>query len=412
MWAGLKSGSWLTAERLRAYTALFLAFQAIAILALVVTSDGRHDLAGRPLGTDFAQVWVAGTEVLGGHPGQPFDPESHLAEQRSFFGPQTDVYGWHYPPYFLALAALLALLPYAAALAVWQLATLPLYLAGIARILRESGRSRRDVLIAALAFPAVFINLTHGQNGFLTAGLFTSALLCLETRPWLAGMLFALLAYKPQFGLVIPIALIAGRHWRALVSGGVGVVAMTALSIAAFGLQTWSAFQQSLGFTRAVVLEEGNIGWEKIQSVFSAVRMLGGTVSEAYAVQGVITALSLGAIAWLWHSRAHTRLKYAALLCATLVATPYSLDYDMILLGPAIAFAIAHGLENGFAPFAKTLLATVWLVPFIARLTAKLSYFPIGALVMLAVFAFIIFRAANALRSVQVPEFAPAQNSA
>jgi alpha-1,2-mannosyltransferase len=412
MWASLKSGSWLTPERLRTYPALFLAFQAIAILALVVTSDGRHDLAGRPLGTDFAQVWVAGTEVLSGHPGQPFVLESHLAEQRAFFGQETDVYGWHYPPYFLALAALLALVPYALALAVWQFATLPLYLASIRRVLRDSGLSRREVLVAALAFPAVFVNLTHGQNGFLTAGLLAGALLWLETRPWLAGMLFALLAYKPQFGLVIPIALIAGRYWRALLAGGTSLVALTLLSIAAFGLQTWRAFQQSLGFTRSIVLQDGNIGWEKIQSVFSAVRMLGGTVAEAYVLQGIVTVLILSAIAWLWRSQADARLKDAALLCAALLATPYSLDYDMVLLGPAIALAVAHGLEKGFAPFEKTLLAAAWLVPFVARLAAKLSHIPVGAMVMLALFAFIILRAGNAPRTMRSPAFASAQNSA
>src|SRR5437016_5803425 len=86
-------------------------------------------------------------------------------------------------------ALLLALLPYGLALGVWQLSTLPLYLAGVRGALRESGISGRDVLVAALAFPAVFVNLTHGQNGFLTAGLFAGALLCLETRPWLAGLM-------------------------------------------------------------------------------------------------------------------------------------------------------------------------------------------------------------------------------
>jgi alpha-1,2-mannosyltransferase len=115
MWVSLKSGSWLTPERLRLYPALLLDFEAVAVLVLVVTSDGRHDFIGRPLGTDFAQVWVAGTEVLGGHPAQPFDVQAHLGAQRVFFGPATDVYGWHYPPYFLALGALLALLPYGAA---------------------------------------------------------------------------------------------------------------------------------------------------------------------------------------------------------------------------------------------------------------------------------------------------------
>jgi hypothetical protein len=395
MWASLKNGSWLTPERLRAYPVLLLAFEAIAILVLVVTSDGRHDFLGRPLGTDFAQVWIAGREALSGHPEQPFDLASHFAEQRTFFGPASDVYGWHYPPYFLGLAALLALMPYALALAVWQFATLPLYLAGIAGVLRESGLGLRNALIAALAFPAVFVNLTHGHNGFLTAALFTGALLCLEVRPWLAGMLFALLAYKPQFGLVIPVALIAGQHWRALIGGTVTIVAMTALSVAAFGLQSWTAFQQSLVITRRFVLEQGDTGWEKIQSVFSAARMLGGTVAEAYALQAAISALVLGAVAWLWHSRADIRLKSAALLCAALLATPYSLDYDMVLLGPAVAFAVAHGAEKGFAPFEKSLLAAVWVTPLLARIVAKLSHIPVGPMAMLALFAFTILRARN-----------------
>jgi alpha-1,2-mannosyltransferase len=316
-----------------------------------------------------------------------------LAEQRAFFGPKTDVYGWHYPPYFLALAALLALLPYAAALAVWQVSSLVLYLAAARRALGDSGLSGRHVLITALAFPAVFVNLMHGQNGFLTAGLFTGALLCLERQPWLSGMLFALLAYKPQFGIVIPVALIAGGYWRVLVGGGASLIALTVASLMAFGLPTWIAFQQSLGFTRSVVLEQGDIGWEKIQSVFSAIRMLGGTVGQAYTLQAIVGTLVLAGIAWLWRSRADTQLKYAALLCAALLATPYCLDYDMVLLGPAIAFTVAHGVEKGFAPFEKTLLAAAWLVPLVARIVPKLSYIPLGPMVMMALFTAIMLRA-------------------
>src|SRR5206468_2883729 len=99
-------------------------------------------------------------------------------------------------------------------------------------------------------------------------------------------------------------------------------------------------------------------------------------------------------------------------LSAALLATPYALDYDMVFLGPAIAFAVAHGVEKGFAPFEKTLLAAVWLVPFVARLTAKLSHVPVGALMMLALFAFIVFRAAHPPRAVRVPGFASLGNSA
>ncbi|MBV9394572.1 MAG: DUF2029 domain-containing protein, partial [Methylobacteriaceae bacterium] len=138
---------------------------------------------------------------------------------------------------------------------------------------------------------------------------------------------------------------------------------------------------------------QGDTGWEKIQSVFSAVRMLGGSVSEAYAVQTATSVFVVGAVAWLWHRRADIRLKSGALLCAALLATPYSLDYDMVLLGPAVAFVAAYGLEKGFAPFEKTLLAVVWVTPLLARVVAKLSHIPVGPMVMLALFACTILRA-------------------
>jgi hypothetical protein len=121
--------------------------------------------------------------------------------------------------------------------------------------------------------------------------------------------------------------------------------------------------------------------------------MLGGSVPEAYALQAVVTAVVLGALAWLWHSRADTRLKFAALLFAALLTTPYCLDYDMVLLGPAIALLAAHGIEKGFFSFEKTLLAAAWLTPLIARLVAKLSYIPLGTMTMCALFAAIMLRA-------------------
>ena len=57
----------------------------------------------------------------------------------------------------------------------------------------------------------MFVNVGHGQNGFLTAALLGGALHWLDRRPWLAGVLIGCLAYKPQFGVLIPVALLAGR---------------------------------------------------------------------------------------------------------------------------------------------------------------------------------------------------------
>jgi hypothetical protein len=136
----LRGGDWLTLARMRLWALAVLVAAAGGLLYLVATSDGLMDYQDRPLGTDFSNVYAAGTYVLEGRPAAPFDPRLQHAREREIFGEKTPFYGWHYPPFFLWLAAALALMPYQLALVVWQAATLVLYLLSI-RTLIASGSS-------------------------------------------------------------------------------------------------------------------------------------------------------------------------------------------------------------------------------------------------------------------------------
>jgi alpha-1,2-mannosyltransferase len=248
------------------------------------------------------------------------------------------------------------------------------------------------VLLAA-AYPAVFINIGHGHNGFLTAALVGAALVCLDRRPVVAGILFGLLAYKPQFGLMIPLVLVASGRWRAFGAAATTVALLALVTTLCFGPQVWDAFLASTKFTRVVVLETGETGWHKIQSVFSWVRMWGGPVALAYAVQGAVTLAAAAALVWLWRSQNPFPLKAAALAIAVMLATPYSLDYDMMVLSVAIAYLAADGLARGFGPYEKSALALLWLVPLIARSFAEATLIPLGVIMMLVVFALTLRRA-------------------
>ncbi len=388
----LRQGSWLTRERVRLIALALLAASVIGAGFLIATSDGLNDRLGRPLGTDFANVYAAGTYVVGGEPYAPFNPPAQFAREQAIFGAATQFYGWHYPPFFLGVAALLALMPYALALALWQGATLVMYAWMMRGIARSNGDNDRLYLLLALAFPAAFINLGHGHNGFLTAALFGGALLQLDRRPILSGILFGLLAYKPQFGMLIPLVLAASGRWRTFISAA-ATIALLALAVTlAFGPEVWRAFLASTAFTREVVLEHGDTGWHKIQSVFSWVRMWGGGVDLAYAVQGGVSVAVAAALVWLWRSRASFERKAAALLIGTILATPYSLDYDLMLLAPAIAFLAVDGVKHGFATWEKTLLAALWIVPLLTRSVAQATLVPLAVPLMLAAFAFLLQR--------------------
>ncbi len=410
--AMLRSGDWLTRARVRFVAAGLLIASICAIAYLVATAHGDIDLLGRPLGTDFSNVYAAGTYVDDGEPTAPFDPARQYARERAIFGTTTQFYGWHYPPYFLFIAAGLAKMPYGLALAVWQAVTLALYLLAIRALLGLAARApagateappRRTPridplwLLVALGFPAVLVNLGHGQNGFLTAALLGGALVALQRRPLAAGMLLGLLVYKPQYGLMIPIALAAGGYWRGFAAAAATVALLTLATTVAFGPAVWHAFMASTEFTRTVVLEAGNTGWHKIQSVFSWARMWGGPVAVAYGIQGAVTLAVGAALALLWRSAAAFPLKAAALCLAAILATPYSLDYDMMVLAPAIAFVAIDGNARGFGPWEKTALATLWLVPLVARSIAEACLIPLGVPAMLAMFVLVVRRAALGL---------------
>ena len=205
--APLRDGYFLTRQRLTVYPILLIVGFAVAIVWLIVTAHGVIDYAGQPLGTDFSNIYAAGVATLKGDATAPFDIMRQWRQEQAIFGQATPLYGWHYPPFFLLVAAPLAYLPYLAALALWQLSTLALYLWALAALIRKSampeGRGLAMAHTCAWLHRAVFVN-RYGHNGFLTAALFAGAAFAIRRigqRAHIrqAGM-FGLLAYKPQFG--------------------------------------------------------------------------------------------------------------------------------------------------------------------------------------------------------------------
>ncbi len=389
IWQSVRSGDWLTPARARGYSLILLAIAAIAMAGWIAISDGLIDRNGKPVGTDFSNVYAAGELTWQGRPADAYDPAlQHAAEKATFGGREVPFFGWHYPPFFFAVAFLVAALPYAWGLMLWLAASCAAYLATIRAIL-----PRPETLLIASAFPAVFVNLGHGQNGFLTAALLGGALQMLDRRPWLAGVLIGLLAYKPQFGVLIPIALLAGRRWTTTAAAMVTIAALVAISFATLGGNVWHAFIDSMSFTQTVVLEQGATGWEKIQSVFSAARNWGADIRTAYAIQAALAVTLAATLAWLWHSEAAFELKASALATASLLATPYVLDYDLVVSAVAVAFFARHGFALGFRDYEISLLASVWIVPLLSRGVAGATGIPLGLIAMLALYGFTLKRA-------------------
>ena len=388
----LWEGRFLTRERVRLWSLAILLATIVAIGWLALTAQGNSDYRGRPLGTDFSNVYAAGVLAREDHASQAYDWPSHYAKEQAIFGKATPFYGWHYPPFFLILAEALSHLPYIPALILWQGVTFLFYGLALYALVRTTVAPglTKDPLFALLAFsfPACFVNLIHGQNGFLSAAIMMAGLALLSLRPFCAGVVLGLLAYKPQFVLLLPFALIGGRHWRALIGLICSVAFLTIVATAVFGLSIWDAFLQSAHLSRTIVLEAGNTGFEKMQSVFAAARLLGAPVFLAYALQALVLVIVLTALVIVWRKPALQEDKGALLVLATTLSTPYCLDYDLVLLAPVIVLMSARGYAKGFQNGEILLLCALWLIPLAARCIAGITHFSPAPFFMLAAFAF------------------------
>lgn len=390
MLAAIRSGAFATAERIRRFSLILLAFYAISIVALFATSpDGMRDFKGRPLGSDFFSFWTAGVMAARGDALDAYDPHLNYIEQQRLLGVEEPPYlPFLHPPQFLLATTPLGALPYIPAWVLFVLLSGGALLAILSRIAPQ-----RLALLAAVAAPAFFLNVTHGQTGLLIAALFGAGAVFLDRRPILAGVAFGLLAIKPHYGVLIPLALAATGRWRAFIAAGAAVAAQAALASLVYGTGVWTAFLEKATFARKVVLEAGGAKWAKNDTLFSALRSFGVESAPAYAMQALFAAAVAASLFLLWRSRADQRLKSAGLITGALLVSPYALDYDLALLLPAMALLVAHGLEKGFAPYEKTAIAFAWAAPLFAFQIAALTLAPVGFLSIAGLYAVVLSRA-------------------
>ncbi len=375
------SEHWLTAQRLRAYGLIFLGVFGLLTAVWFFQSEGLLDREGKPLGADFIVFWGASHLALTGEPEGAYDAVRLFEASRvAVPAHHENSYIWAYPPTYLLLVLPLAAVPYMAALVLWS-AT---WLAAFLTVLRRLAPSRLTPLLA-LAFPATYVNLIHGQNGFLSAALLGGAILLLDRRPLLAGVLIGLLSFKPHLGVLLPLALMCSGRWRTFLAATATTLAFAAVSVAAFGLAPWAAFLDSTGLTRAA-LEQGLLPWDKMMSAFAALSLLGVPASLSLAVQAVI-ALGVAVItAVVWRRGVSLPRAAAVLVAGSLLVSPYLYGYDLVLLAIPIALLAWDGHETGWLSGEREVLVLTAVMPLFAGPLAVFAGLPLGFPILLLLF--------------------------
>jgi hypothetical protein len=350
-------GTWLDRRRVRAGSAILLALQLAGFLFIVAGTHGWIVPLGKPTTTDFVSFYAAGALANAGTPALAYDHAVHLAAEERVTGAGIEYQFFNYPPVFILLCALLAMLPYLVAFIVFEGVTLCLYLVVASRVLADRSGT---ALVALLAFPMVFWNLGLGQNGLLTAGLFGAASLLVDRRPIAAGLLFGALCYKPQFGILVPLALAAAGQWRAFAAAGASAAALVLASLALFGATTWQAFAAAASGSPAMY-ESGRILFAGMATTFGAARLLGADPPLAYGVQAAASLVAAAVVVVVWRRRLSLPTRAATLAAASLVAAPLALLYDLMFAAIAAAWLIRDRHSPAAATWENSALAALYL---------------------------------------------------
>jgi hypothetical protein len=348
------------------------------------------DPMGRPVGTDFLRLWTTSYALLDGEERAIYDPDAFFVLERAVTQPGTpDFYPWNYPPSSFLIVYPLALLPYLQSLAAWLGLGLAGYLAALWRIFQKP-----LTLWVGLAFPAVFWTVTHGQTSFLTTSLFCWGLLQLPQRPVLAGILFGALTFKPHLGLLLPVALVAGRHWQAVVAAALTATLSAIASVVLFGTGVWADFFASTTTTRSMLESGMHFGhYYKMQSVFAAARLLGSPMLVAYGLQALVALGAAAAVIWVWRRpTGDSEMKNAALMAATPLSTAFIFDYDLMLLAPSIAWLARKGVTNAALPYERTILVATFLAPFVSRVVGMHAHLLLAPIFIAALLVVIVRR--------------------
>ena len=84
------------------------------------------------------------------------------------------------------------------------------------------------------------------------------------------------------------------------------------------------------------------------------------------------------------------------MVTAALLASPYLLDYDLVLLAIPLAWMAREGVRTGFRPWEKLALLAGFVLPVVSRTIASGLGLPLAPLVIGALFVLVLRRGLEA----------------
>lgn len=303
-------------------------------------AGGMFDVVGYHLGRDFINVWTGPQVVARYGVMMLFDLTGYHWAQSQIFGTLIYLHNWGYPLFILFFAYPLSLLPYIPALVVWTVLGFMAYACAV--IPRLAPEQRRLGFLFLLASASSLVNIVAGQNGFITAALLLGGVAQLDRRPWIAGILFGLLTYKPHLGVLVGVVLLVSGAWRTIAAAVITSGTLIAASITVWGIEPWVAFvTQTSAYQYHFLVDFSGFYTFMMVSPFASMRLMGVPVDAAKIAQAAISISVIVTVMISFRKTADVGLRALLVASGTLLVSPYAFNYDMPMLTGAILMVMA-----------------------------------------------------------------------
>lgn len=303
---------------------------------------------------DFDAFNIAGRLALEGKAEQAYSAPLLFEAQKRMIG-QSEFMPWAYPPQFTVIAMGLALLPVGLAYCLFTGLTLALYVLVLSRI---AGPLLPGVVVAMLMTFVVLIRT--GQNGFLTGALIGWFILAFDKRKASAGVQLGLMIIKPHLAAGIALLGLLGKRFAALAIAAVVVVVTSLLATAILGAGIWKAFMNAAR-EATTLLAAGHYPLFRMTSIYACLRSFGLDAETALTFHAIGAVAAVLAIIGLWFKAKSPRLVMAGTMVGSLFISPYNYDYDLSILGLAIALVLPDLLARTRSWEMVLLCGLTWL---------------------------------------------------
>ncbi len=395
------------------------------IYGQIIWASYREQTPGHlPLYGDFFALWSY-AKVIATHPvAELYDFAVLHARQIDLGMDPAQIFPFPYPPIFIFLVSPLSLFQYEVDYLIWTFGTLAL----LVWVVWKTCSRLPLCLFGLIVAPVTTATIFAGQGGFLAASLMTAGIRITSSRPIVAGILLGLLSYKPQLGLLIPVALAAAGLWTVFAAACITVIGMAAAATLAFGSDIWATWLAMLP-AYADLFDNVTTPLKSRPTIMANLQLLGVPLIWARAVQATVSA-AVAIVVWrcfrrntaptgldvakrrlrvlsslpsrtmtrkviaVGNTKTRTadtgRLAAAALLVGTVLTTPHAFVYDLPMVTVAMVLFIDDRVKTSaiFSSMEVLILVLAMLFPVVMML--KDIAVPISAVSLLLLFGVIV----------------------